>query len=116
MINLSATSPPGETDPLSLTLATLIERLADPAGNADRAARLEATIAKASNLIERITTAINDIDLERLTKVVGLGRELIAVQGNLQMLRGETQARAEQSKELQIEFKKRLNDIRGIAC
>jgi hypothetical protein len=107
---------PQPTDPLVMNLRALVERLADPAGNAERAQRLDATIAQGLDLIERLTGILNSIDLDGLTKAVGLGRELTAVQGNLEMLRTETKTRAEAAAKLKIEVTKRLESLKDLGA
>jgi hypothetical protein len=113
MISLNE-APAAETDPLYMTLFALFERIADPAGNADRALRLDATIAEALDLIERLTTVLKAIDMESLTRAVGLGRELVAVQGELQLLRNETRDRAEATTKLKIEVTRRLENLKEL--
>ncbi len=105
---------PPETDALVLNLRALVERISDPAGSAERAARLDATIAEALDLIERLSGVLKGIDLQGLTNAVNLGRDLVAVQGNLVILRAETKARAESAAQLKIEVVKRLEALKEI--
>jgi hypothetical protein len=95
---MSALTAPGQH------IAELIEQLADPVGNATRAARFTAALIAALEAIERVKNA----------PAVNLATELAKSQRTLEQLRDEAKASAAALEQLKPQLLKRLNAFRAI--
>jgi hypothetical protein len=94
--------PPRDPD-IEQPLSGLMENLVDPAGNADRAARLAAVITEANELISRLAQAHASVDF---------ARELKACQRAMENILAEVKSHAKNSEKFEREWASRLKKFR----
>jgi hypothetical protein len=105
MINTD-TAPP--TDPIvSQSIADVIEKLADSSGSEKLAAQLQAAIAETTELVGRVITALQSIDLVR---------ELTASKSALESLQAEAQKGSEVTARARADLTRRIELLRKVSA